>query len=94
MITKLLTHSVTSFGLLKNSQLFQIPDFLVESILKVYRHFPWCMSGRLCIWFELEFVWHSWKLPYSGKNIRVDIKDVPASSMDHLEVGSLRLTAC
>ena len=34
------------------------------------------MSGRFCIWFQLEFVRHSWKLPFSGKNIRVDIKDV------------------
>ena len=34
------------------------------------------MSHRFCIWFELEFVWHSWKLPYPGKNIRVDVKDV------------------
>ena len=42
----------------------------------MYRHFPWCMSGGFCILFELEFIWHSWKLPYPSKNIRVDIKDV------------------
>ena len=34
------------------------------------------MSGGFCIFFELEFVWHSWKLRYPSKNIRVYVKDV------------------
>ena len=66
------------FGLLKNSQLFQIPDFFMESVLQMYRHFPWCMSSGLCIWFELEFVWHSWKLPYSGKKHQSRCQGCPA----------------
>ena len=40
------------FGLFKDSQLFQIPDFFVKSILQMYRHFPRCMSSGLCIWLE------------------------------------------
>ena len=64
------------FGLLTNSQQLQIPDFFVKSILQMYRHFPRCMSSGLCILFELEFILHSWKLPYFGKNIRVNVKDV------------------
>ena len=52
----------------------------------MYRHFPRCMSSGLCILFELEFVWHSWKLPYPGKNIRVDVKDVLLSQWTTLKL--------
>ena len=35
---------------------------------------------------QLEFVWHSWKLPYSSKNIRVDVKDVLLSQWTTLKL--------
>ena len=77
------------FGLLKNSKLFQIPDLFVKGILQMYRNFPRCMSSGFCILFELEFVWHSWKLPYPSKNIRVDIKDVLLSQWTALKLARL-----
>ena len=48
----------------------------MESILQVYRHFPWCMSNGFCIWFKLELVQFSWKFPNSGENVRIGFKDV------------------
>ena len=59
----------------KNSKSFLIPDFLMESFLQMNWNLPWCMSCGFSIWFELELVKFTGKLPNSSENVRVDIKD-------------------
>ena len=63
------------FDWFKDSKLFQISNFPMESILMMNWNFPWCMSCRFCIFLELELVRLSRKLPNSSENVRVDIKD-------------------
>ena len=59
----------------KNFKSFQIPNFLVESILQMNRNLPWCMSHGFCIWPELEPARFPRKPSNSSENVRVDIKD-------------------
>ena len=75
MITKLSTHSVTSLtgSRIPNCSKFQI-SLWKTSCKWIGTLQGACLTG-FCIWFELELVKFTRKLPNSSENVRVHIKD-------------------